>query len=557
MSAACDTLRIALSQINLHLGQIEANVARIRAARAEAARLGADLVVTPELSVSGYPPEDLIRKPAFVADCEAAVAALAAETADGGPAVVVGGPWRDGERLHNALFLLDGGRIAARRAKHELPNYGVFDEKRVFDPGLAPGPVPFRGFRLGLMICEDWWFPEVSETLAESGAEVLISINGSPFESDKQHVRIPLAVLRVVETGLGFVFCAMMCGQDELVFDGASFVLNPDRSLAVQMPFFEEQVRLTEWHREGGRLVCAPQPLPPEPDRLDLIWRSMMVGLADYVRKNGFPGVLLGLSGGIDSALSAAVAVDALGADRVRAVMLPSQYTSTASLEDAAECARLLGMRCDTVPITEPVAAFGRALAPLFEGRQADITEENMQSRARALILMAMSNKFGDMLLTTGNKSEMSVGYATLYGDMCGGYSVLKDVYKTTVFALARWRNAHRPPRALGPAGLVMPQRVIEKPPSAELRPDQTDQDTLPPYEVLDDILAGLIEGEKSVDAMVDAGFDRAMVLRVWRMLDRAEYKRRQAPPGVKITARAFGRDRRYPITNGYTGLVR
>ncbi len=557
MSADRETLRIALAQINLHLGQIEANVARIRAARVEGARLGADLVVTPELSVSGYPPEDLVRKPAFVADCEAAVAALAADTADGGPALVVGGPWRDGERLHNALFLLDDGRIAARRAKHELPNYGVFDEKRVFDPGLAPGPVPFRGFRLGLMICEDWWFPEVCETLAESGAEVLISINGSPFESDKQHVRIPLAVLRVVETGLGFVFCATMCGQDELVFDGASFVLNPDRSLAVQMPFFEEQVRLTEWHRADGRLVCAPQKLPPEPDRLDLIWRSMMVGLADYVRKNGFPGVLLGLSGGIDSALSAAVAVDALGADRVRAVMLPSQYTSTASLEDAAECARLLGIRCDTVPITGPVEAFGQALAPLFEGRQADTTEENMQSRARALILMAMSNKFGDMLLTTGNKSEMSVGYATLYGDMCGGYSVLKDVYKTTVFALARWRNAHRPPGAHGPAGPVMPRRVIEKPPSAELRPDQTDQDTLPPYEVLDGILAGLIEGEKSVDAMVDAGFDRALVLRVWRMLDRAEYKRRQAPPGVKITARAFGRDRRYPITNGYTGLVR
>jgi NAD+ synthase len=557
MSAARETLRLAIAQINLHLGQIEANVARIRAARAEGARLGADLVVTPELSVSGYPPEDLIRKPAFVADCEAAIAALAAETADGGPALVVGGPWRDGGRLHNALFLLDDGRIAARRAKHELPNYGVFDEKRVFDPGPAPGPVPFRGFRLGLMICEDWWFPAVSETLAESGAEVLISINGSPFESGKQHLRIPLAVSRVVETGLGFAFCAMMCGQDELVFDGASFVLNPDRSLAVQMPFFAEQVRLTEWHRADGRLVCAPQPLPPEPDRLDLIWRSMMVGLADYVRKNGFPGVLLGLSGGIDSALSAAVAVDALGADRVRAVMLPSQYTSVASLEDAAECTRLLGIRCDTVPITEPVAAFGQALAPLFEGRQADITEENMQSRARALILMAMSNKFGDMLLTTGNKSEMSVGYATLYGDMCGGYSVLKDVYKTTVFELARWRNAHRPPAALGPAGPVMPLRVIEKPPSAELRPDQTDQDTLPPYEMLDGILAGLIEGEKSVDAMVDAGFDRAMVLRVWRMLDRAEYKRRQAPPGVKITARAFGRDRRYPITNGYTGLVR
>jgi NAD+ synthase len=552
-----DTLRLAIAQIDLHLGQIEANVARIRAARAEGARLGADLVVTPELSISGYPPEDLIRKPAFVADCEAAVAALAADTADGGPALVVGGPWRDGGRLHNALFLLDGGRIAARRAKHELPNYGVFDEKRVFDAGPSPGPVPFRGFRLGLMICEDWWFPAVSETLAESGAEVLISTNGSPFESGKQHVRIPLAVSRVVESGLGFVFCAMMCGQDELVFDGGSFVLNPDRSLAVQMPFFVEEVRLTEWHREDGRLVCAPQALSPEPEPLELIWRSMMVGLADYVRKNGFPGVLLGLSGGIDSAISAAVAVDALGADRVRAVMLPSEHTSAASLEDAAVCARLLGCRLDEVPIIEPVAAFGRVLAPLFEGRAPDITEENIQSRARGLILMALSNKFGEMLLTTGNKSEMSVGYATLYGDMCGGYSVLKDVYKTTVFALARWRNANRPAGALGPVGPVMPERVITKPPSAELRPDQTDQDSLPPYDVLDGILAGLIEGEKSVDALVAEGFHRETVLHVWRLLDRAEYKRRQAPPGVKITARAFGRDRRYPITNGYTGLVR
>jgi len=549
-------LRIALAQIDTHLGGVAINVARIRRARAEAAALGADLVVTPEFSIGGYPPEDLVRKPAFIETCEAAIQDLARDTADGGPGLIVGGPWRDGNLLFNAAFVLEGGQVIARRAKHELPNYGVFDEKRVFDAGPSPGPVNFRGVRLGLMVCEDFWLPAVSETLAESGAELLLSINGSPFEDGKQARRIALAVERVVETGLPFVFVGQVAGQDELVFDGASFVLNADRSLAVQMPYFEESITLTDWTRDGDRMVCTPQPLPPEPDRLELIYRCMMLGLGDYVRKNRFPGLLLGLSGGIDSALSAAVAVDALGPAHVRAVMMPSPYTSQDSLDDAAECARLLGIHCDTIPIQPAMDAFGAALAPVFNGRQADITEENIQSRSRGLILMAMSNKFGDMLLTTGNKSEMSVGYATLYGDMCGGYSVLKDVYKTTVFALCRWRNQHLPPGALGPAGPVMPDRVITKAPSAELKPDQTDQDTLPPYADLDAILEGLIEGEQSVDALVARGHDRATVLRVWRMLDRAEYKRRQAPPGVKITPRAFGRDRRYPITNGYTGLV-
>ncbi len=550
------TLRIALAQIDPHEGEVTANLARIRAARAEAAALGADLVVTAEFSIAGYPPEDLVRKPSFVETCEAAIDELARDTADGGPGLIVGGPWRDGDRLYNAAFVLDGGRIIARRAKHELPNYGVFDDKRVFDAGPSPGPVAFRGYRLGVMVCEDFWLPAVSETLAESGAELLLSINGSPFEDGKQARRVALGVARVVETGLPFVFLGQVCGQDELVFDGASFVLNADRTLAVQMPYFAEALVVTEWRREGDMLVCAPQTLPPEPDRLELIYRCMMLGLGDYVRKNRFPGVLLGLSGGIDSALSAAVAADALGAAQVRAFMLPSPYTSQHSLDDAAECARLLGISCETIPISPAMHAFGEVLAPLFAGRQADITEENIQSRSRGLILMALSNKFGDMLLTTGNKSEMSVGYATLYGDMCGGYSVLKDVYKTTVFALCRWRNEHFPDGALGPHGPVMPDRVISKAPSAELKHDQTDQDTLPPYVDLDAILEGLVEGEQSVDALVDRGYDRATVLRVWRMLDRAEYKRRQAPPGVKITPRAFGRDRRYPITNGYTGLV-
>ena len=551
-----ETLRIALAQLNLNVGDVAANRDRIRRARAEAAAQGADLVVTPEFSVGGYPPEDLVRKPSFAEACEAAILEIAADTGDGGPALVVGGPWRDHGKLYNAAFVLDGGEVVARRAKHELPNYGVFDEKRVFDAGPSPGPVSFRGFRLGLMVCEDFWLPAVSETLAETGAEMLLSINGSPFEDGKQAQRVALGVSRVVETGLAFAFVGQVCGQDELVFDGASFVVNPDRTLAVQMPYFEEAVVTTEWHREGDALVCAPQALLPEPGRAELVYRCMVLGLADYVNKNRFPGVVLGLSGGIDSALSAAVAVDALGAERVKAVMMPSPYTGDESIEDAAACAALLGIRCDTVAITPAMLAFQQALAPAFEGRPADIAEENIQSRCRGLILMALSNKFGDMVLTTGNKSEMSTGYATLYGDMCGGYSVLKDVYKTEVFELSRWRNLHRSPGALGPEGPVMPERVITKPPSAELKPGQRDQDSLPPYDELDAILAGLVEGEKGVDALVAEGHDRQTVLRVWRLLDRAEYKRRQAPPGVKITRRAFGRDRRYPITNGYTGLV-
>ena len=551
-----ETLKIALAQLNPHEGALTANAALIRKARAEAARLGADLVVTPEFSIAGYPPEDLVRKPAFLAACEAEIASLAAETADGGPGLVVGGPWREGEKVFNALFLLEAGQIAARRAKHELPNYGVFDDKRVFDAGPAPGPIPFRGFRLGLMICEDWWFPAVSETLSETGAEILIAINGSPFEAEKHQARLDLAVSRCVETGLGFVFVNQVGGQDELVFEGASFVMNADRSLAHVMPMFTEGLRITEWRRDGGVLVCAAGEIAPALPRIEQIYGAMVLGLRDYVNKNRFPGVVLGLSGGIDSAISAAVAVDALGADRVRAVMMPSPYTSIESLEDAAECAQLLGIRYENIGIGPAMEAFAGMLAPAFGNRPPDITEENLQSRIRGVTLMALSNKFGDMLLTTGNKSEMSTGYATIYGDMCGGYSVLKDVYKTTVFALSRWRNEHCPEGGLGPRGMVMPERVITKPPSAELKPDQKDQDSLPPYDVLDAILEGLVEGEKSVDALVADGFDRALVLRVWRLLDRAEYKRRQAPPGVKITPRAFGRDRRYPITNGFTALI-
>lgn len=552
-----ETLNIALAQINLQVGAIDKNLAAIRAARARAAALGADLVVTPELSISGYPPEDLVLKPAFVEACAAAVAELAKDTADGGPAIIIGTPWNYAGRLHNAAFLLAGGEIAARRAKVELPNYGVFDEKRVFQPGDLAGPVMFRGFRLGVMICEDWWLPRVPAHLAAEGAELLLSLNGSPFEDGKQQRRVQLAAQRVRETRLPYIFAALVCGQDEVVFDGGSFVLGADARLAVQLPQFAEAVALTQWSRTTQGLACAPQPLPPERDRLELIYQAMMLGLRDYVDKNGFPGVVLGLSGGIDSAISAAVAADALGPHRVRAVMLPSPYTSPESLEDAASCAKMLGVPYETIPITGAMEAFTAALAPAFAGRAPDVTEENIQSRARGLILMAISNKFGPMLLTTGNKSEMSVGYATLYGDMCGGYSVLKDIYKTMVFALARWRNANHPAGALTAPGPAMPARVITKPPSAELRPGQKDEDSLPPYEILDGILAHLIEGERGVEDIVAAGYDRATVLKVARLLDRAEYKRRQAAPGVKITSRAFGRDRRYPLTNGFTRLMK
>ncbi len=547
-----DRLRIALAQLNPTVGAIAANLALVRAARAEAAAAGADLVVYPELVVTGYPPEDLVLRPALQNAAEAGVQALAAETADGGPALLVTSPWREDGKLYNAVLLLDGGRIVATRYKHDLPNYGVFDEKRVFAAGPLAGPMAFRGVRLGVLICEDMWTPEVAECLAETGAEILVVPNGSPFEADKPEVRLNLAIARVVETSLPLIYLNQVGGQDELVFDGGSFVVNADRSLALQQPQFETSLVVTDWSRQGNGWVCAPMPLPTPRVRLENIYHAMMLGLRDYVNKNRFPGVVLGLSGGIDSAISAAVAVDALGAERVHCVMMPSKFTTGESLGDAEICAKLLGVRYDSIAIEPAVQAFTGMLAPHFAGRAPDITEENLQSRVRGVTLMALSNKFGHMVLTTGNKSEMSTGYATLYGDMCGGYSVLKDVYKTTVFDLSRWRNAHKPPGALGPDGPVMPDNVIVKPPTAELRENQKDQNSLPPYDQLDFILEHLVEKEKSVDEIVALGQPRDVVRRVQNLLLVAEYKRRQAPPGVKITSRNFGRDRRYPITNGF-----
>jgi NAD+ synthase len=552
-----DRLAIALAQCNPTVGDLAGNLAIARTARARAAAEGADLLVLTELFLSGYPPEDLVLKPAFVAAVRAAAEELARDTADGGPGIVVGAPWAGERRPTNAAVLLDAGRIAAVRPKVHLPNYGVFDEQRVFEAGPLPGPADFRGVRLGLPICEDCWFEDVTECLAETGAEILIVPNGSPFDRGKRDVRLGHMVARVTETGLPLIYVNQVGGQDELVFDGASFVLQADRTVPVQLPAFEEAFAVTEWRRDAEGWLCRTAIDRELDDGQEAVWRACVLGLGDYVVKNGFPGVVIGLSGGIDSALTAAMAVDALGADKVRCVMMPSRYTSRASLDDAEACADALGVALDEVPIGAVVAGLTTSLEPLFDAMAPDTTEENLQSRARGVILMAISNKFGAMVVTTGNKSEMSVGYATLYGDMAGGYNPLKDLYKTEVYALARMRNQRLPAGCRGPAGRVVPESIIVKAPTAELKDNQTDQDTLPPYDQLDAILKGLVEEEVSVADLIGRGHAAQTVARVERMLYLAEYKRRQAAPGVKISARNFGRDRRYPITNRFRDRAR
>jgi NAD+ synthase len=547
-----DRFRIALAQLNPTMGDIAGNLRKARAARAEAAKAGTDLILFSELFIVGYPPEDLVLKPALQDDAREAVEKFAKDTADSGPAVLIGSPWVENEKLYNAVLLLDEGRVAAKSYKVDLPNYGVFDEKRVFAPGPLPGPFNVRGLRIGVPICEDIWTPDVVECLAETGGEILLVPNGSPFEVGKENERLNLVAARVTEAGKPLVYLNQVGGQDELVFDGASLVVNADRSVAVALPAWEETIAITDWSRTGDQWVCARGDRAKAETREESVYHAMMLGLRDYVNKNRFPGVVLGLSGGIDSAISAAVAADALGPERVRCVMLPSRYTSQESLDDAEDCAKLLGVKYETVPIEGAVAAFTGALASTFASKAVDTTEENVQSRIRGVILMAISNKFGPMVLTTGNKSEMSVGYATLYGDMCGGYNVLKDVYKTEVFRLSHWRNAHQPRGSLGPKGRVIPERIITKPPSAELRENQKDQDSLPPYDILDGILECLVENEMTFEATCAKGFHPATVKRIEQLLYTSEYKRRQAPPGVKITAKNFGRDRRYPITNAF-----
>jgi len=552
--ATPETLKIAVAQMNPTVGDVSGNLEIARRARREAAGLGADLVFFPELFISGYPPEDLVLKPSFVGACERAVRDLAAETADGGPGVVIGTPLRRESGLHNSIMVLDAGAVVAERFKIDLPNYGEFDEKRVFQAGPAmPGPVNFRGVRIGLPICEDiWGDAEICETLAESGAEILIVPNGSPYHRGKIDVRQQVVIRQVVETGLPMIYVNQVGGQDELVFDGASFAIHADRSLAFQMREFSEELRVTTWERHGDTWVCADGAFADIPESEEADYRACMLGLRDYVNKNGFKSVVLGLSGGIDSALCTALAVDALGSERVRTVMMPYHYTAEDSLKDAEECARALGCRYDIVPIFEPVEGFTHALSQVFAGTEPGVTEENLQSRARGTILMAISNKSGAMVVTTGNKSEMSVGYATLYGDMNGGFNPIKDLYKMQVYALSRWRNANVPEGALGPAGIVIPENIVVKAPSAELRENQTDQDSLPPYADLDAILECLVEEEMAVEAIVARGYAAETVRRVENLLYIAEYKRRQSAPGVKITRKNFGRDRRYPITNRF-----
>ncbi len=526
-------MKLTLAQVNPVVGDLAGNMALIRRVRDKTK--DTDLIVFPELVLSGYPPEDLILKPQFMADVKACVEQLVAESV-GKPAMLLTTPWEEDHKRYNAALLIADGEIKDGTYKSRLPNYGVFDEKRTFNQGYDPTPISFMGKKLGIMICEDMWWPEVAAYLKAQGADILIVPNGSPFEINKYDTRLHHARLRIEETGLPLVYVNMVGGQDHLVFDGGSFVLNAECEMIQQFKFFEEDIhslaypfteKVTEgWVEDDGHL-----------------YRALCLGTRDYVTKNGFDnGVLIGLSGGIDSALVAAIAVDALGADKVQCVMMPSPFTSQDSLDDAKACAQALGISYQELSIEPMMQAMEGTLQNL-----SGIAHENMQSRARALILMSLSNQTGKMVLTTGNKSEMACGYATLYGDMCGGFNPLKDIYKTKVYALSKWRNKQ---------SAVIPARIMTKAPSAELRPNQTDQDSLPPYDKLDDILECLIERDMGLEGTIARGHTAETVKRVWKLLDLAEYKRRQSAPGAKVTAKSFDRDRRYPITNAYRKTI-
>ena len=544
-----DRLRLTLAQMNPTVGDLSGNADKVRKAHASARAAGADFLVMPEMFLVGYQAQDLVLKPAFVADAMVHIRQLAADLADG-PAVGVGAPLAEDGHLYNAYFILQGGQITATVRKHDLPNTHVFDERRLFDPGPLQGPFNLNGVRIGLPICEDAWHEDVCEALAESGAEILVVPNGSPYFRRKYERRMNAMVARVVETGLPLVYLNMVGGQDDQVFDGGSFVMNPGGHLAMQMQIFDEDIQHVDFTRGPDGWRAGKGALKSFPDEWEQDYRVMVEALRDYMAKTGFKKVLLGLSGGIDSAIVATIAADALGPDNVRCVMLPSQYTSETSLDDARAVAAALGCRLDTVSIAASRAAVTQTLAPLFEGLAGDVTEENIQSRLRGLLLMAMSNKFGEMLLTTGNKSEVAVGYATIYGDMAGGYNPIKDLYKMRVFATSRWRNDNHRDWMMGRKGTVIPPRVIDKPPTAELRDDQKDSDSLPPYEVLDAILERLIDLDQSVAEVVAAGYDRATVKRVEHLIYISEYKRFQSAPGARTSGKAFWLDRRYPIVN-------
>ncbi|MHB1373519.1 MAG: NAD+ synthase [Thauera sp.] len=531
------TVSIAFAQLNLTVGDLPGNADRIIAALEEARAAGADLMLTPELALSGYPPEDLLLRPDFYRACRREAQRIAA--AARGITVVLGHPVDDGGERYNAASVLRDGQLLARYHKSLLPNYEVFDEERYFEAGNAPCVFECKGVRLGVNICADVWESAPAEAARAAGAEVLLALNASPYHMNKQAQRLEVVRERVRESGLAVLYCNMVGGQDELVFDGASFALDQDGSLAHQAASFSERVETL--HFAGGRWLggslAAPRVLEAD------AYEALTTGVRDYIGKNRFPGAIIGLSGGIDSALTLAIAVDALGAGRVRAVMMPSPYTAQMSLDDSREMVRRLGVRYDEIPIEPAMKVFADLLAPQFAGLPPDTTEENLQARIRGMILMALSNKTGAIVLTTGNKSEMATGYATLYGDMAGGFAVLKDLYKTLVFRLSDWRNT---------VSAVIPQNIIDRPPSAELKPDQKDQDSLPPYEMLDAIIETYMERDESPREIIAAGFPEAEVRRTVAMLKRNEYKRRQAPVGIRVTPRGFGRDWRYPITSRY-----
>ena len=548
-----DQLRIALAQLNPKVGDLAGNLALAGTALADAAAARVDILMFPELFLTGYFPDDLLFKPQFVAEAIAAAKSLAGETAGAGVSLVLPTVWRDEVGLRNAVLVAENGEIVAIRFKHELPNSDVFYEQRYFRSGPLPLPVTIRGVPVGIPICEDIWHSAVCDHLALRGAQIMLCPNGSPYWTDKQHGRKELVRARVAEDGVPMLYLNQVGGQDELVFDGASFAIEPGDRLVLQGKSFEPDFIVSDWVRGPGGWSCVDGRVEELPSVEEAPWRAAVLGLRDYVAKNGFSEVVLGLSGGIDSAVVAAMAVDALGPDKVHCLMLPYRYTTPASLLDARDCAERLRVRYDVVAIGDPVDGALRELQPVFGNRPIDTAEENIQSRLRGTILMAVSNKLGSLLLTTGNKSEIGVGYATIYGDMNGGYNPLKDLFKTQVYALADWRNRHLPGDSLGQGGEVVPRAIIDKAPSAELRLDQTDQDSLPPYPVLDDILACMVEKEMALADIVARGHDAALVRRIERLLNIAEYKRRQAAPGPKLSARAFGLGRRYPITNGYS----
>ncbi|MCC0079199.1 MAG: NAD+ synthase [Rhodobacter sp.] len=541
--------RLTIAQLNPTVGALQANAERARAIWAEAREAGADMVAFPEMFVTGYQTQDLVMKPAFARDAMRVVHELAQTCAEG-PAMGIGGPYLEGGRLYNVYYVLERGRIAAVVKKHHLPNDLVFDEKRLFTPADIAGPYRVGPLIIGTPICEDAWHDDVTEAQAESGAQILLVPNGSPYSRGRHDTRMGLMVARVIETGLPLVYVNLAGGQDDQIFDGTSFVLNPGGHLTHLLPGFVEAVTHIDFVETPEGWRAEPGDKSPLADDWERDYHAMVTGTRDYLHKSGFRRVLLGLSGGIDSALVATIAADALGPENVHCIMLPSEYTSAHSLEDAAAVARALGCKLDTVPISGSRAAVTEALAPLFAGLAADVTEENIQSRLRGLLLMAISNKTGAMLLTTGNKSEVAVGYATIYGDMNGGYNPIKDLYKTRVFETCRWRNETHRPWMLAPAGTVIPPRVIDKPPSAELRADQKDEDSLPPYPVLDAILDGLVERDLAVEDLVAEGFDRATVKKVEHLLYISEWKRFQSAPGARLTTRAFWLDRRYPMVN-------